>query len=49
MALLGRVHSPRYLDFLQGAWREWIALDPANAELDVLPSVSGRCGVSAMT
>ena len=39
MALLGRVHSPRYLDFLQGAWREWIALDPANAELDVLPSV----------
>ena len=39
MVLLGRVHSPRYLDFLQGAWREWIALDPANAELDVLPSV----------
>ena len=31
--------AQRHLDFLQGAWREWIALDPANAELDVLPSV----------
>ena len=48
MVLLGRVHSPRYLDFLQGAWREWIALDPANAELDVLPSV-WPVRVSAMT
>jgi acetoin utilization deacetylase AcuC-like enzyme len=36
---LERVHSARYLDFLQDAWSEWIALDPANAALDVLPSV----------
>ena len=38
-ALLRRVHAPRYLDFLAGAWSEWVALDAANAELDVLPSV----------
>jgi acetoin utilization deacetylase AcuC-like enzyme len=38
-ALLRRVHAPRYLDFLAGAWEEWVALDAANAELDVLPSV----------
>jgi acetoin utilization deacetylase AcuC-like enzyme len=36
---LERIHSPPYLDFLAGAWDEWIALAPANAELDVLPSV----------
>ncbi len=36
---LERVHSARYLDFLQGAWDAWIALDPANAATDVLPSV----------
>lgn len=39
LAQLERVHSPRYLDFLQRAWDEWVALDPANAQLDVLPSV----------
>jgi acetoin utilization deacetylase AcuC-like enzyme len=33
------VHSPRYVDFLTHAWQEWVALDPANADLDVLPSV----------
>jgi acetoin utilization deacetylase AcuC-like enzyme len=38
-SLLERVHSPRYLDFLKGAWTEWIALDPSNAELDAIPSV----------
>ncbi len=38
-ATLRRVHSARYLDFLQGAWDEWVALDPANAERDALPSV----------
>lgn len=37
-AALERVHAPRYLDFLQGAWDEWVALDPANAALDALPS-----------
>ena len=34
-----RVHSPRYLQFLEGAWDEWVALDPANAGKDALPSV----------
>jgi acetoin utilization deacetylase AcuC-like enzyme len=36
---LERIHSPRYLDFLAHAWDEWVALDPANAQLDALPSV----------
>lgn len=39
MALVHRVHQPRYVDFLAGAWDEWLALDPANAEVDILPSV----------
>jgi acetoin utilization deacetylase AcuC-like enzyme len=37
-AALERVHAKRYLDFLAGAWDEWVALDPANAQLDALPS-----------
>jgi acetoin utilization deacetylase AcuC-like enzyme len=37
--LLQRLHAPRYLRFLAGAWDEWVALDPANAALDALPSV----------
>jgi acetoin utilization deacetylase AcuC-like enzyme len=37
--LLRRIHAPRYLDFLAGAWDQWVALDPANAALDALPSV----------
>ena len=37
-AVIARVHSPRYLDFLRGAWDEWVALDPANAERDAFPS-----------
>ncbi len=36
---LAAVHTPAYLDFLAHAWDEWIAIDPANAELDALPSV----------
>ncbi len=28
----------RYLDFLSDAWDEWVALDPANAARDALPS-----------
>lgn len=39
MSLLRRVHTPRYLDFLAGAWAEWVAMDPAHAALDLLPSV----------
>jgi acetoin utilization deacetylase AcuC-like enzyme len=38
-ALLQRIHSPRYLQFLQTAWHQWLALDPANAALDAIPSV----------
>ncbi len=38
-ALLQRIHSPRYLQFLQTAWQQWIALDPANVALDAIPSV----------
>jgi acetoin utilization deacetylase AcuC-like enzyme len=34
-----RVHAPRYLDFLERAWQDWVALDPSNAEFDALPSV----------
>ena len=38
-AVLERVHSPRYLRFLATAWDQWLALDPANAGKDILPSV----------
>jgi len=37
-AAIARVHAPRYLDFLSHAWDEWVALDPANAGRDALPS-----------
>ena len=37
-AAIARIHSQRYLDFLAGAWEEWVALDPANAGRDALPS-----------
>jgi acetoin utilization deacetylase AcuC-like enzyme len=33
-----RVHSQRYVDFLTGAWDEWVALDPSNAQRDAIPS-----------
>lgn len=33
-----RVHAQRYVDFLTGAWDEWVALDPANAQRDAFPS-----------
>jgi acetoin utilization deacetylase AcuC-like enzyme len=36
--VLARIHAPRYLDFLAGAWKEWVALDPANAQRDAFPS-----------
>lgn len=40
MAVVGKIHTQPYLDFLAGAWDEWVALDPANAEVDVLPSIA---------
>ncbi len=36
--VIRRIHSPRYVDFLEGAWAEWIALDPSNTGRDALPS-----------
>jgi acetoin utilization deacetylase AcuC-like enzyme len=36
---IARVHDPRYTTFLAGAWDEWVAMDPANAQRDALPSV----------
>ena len=37
--VLAQVHTPRYLTFLQSAWSQWLALDPANAERQPFPSV----------
>lgn len=37
-AVLGRVHAQRYLEFLRGAWDEWVALNADNAQRDALPS-----------
>lgn len=37
--VVSRVHDADYLAFLASAWRDWIALDPANADADILPSV----------
>ena len=36
---LARIHAPRYLDFIEHAWDEWVALDPTHAQQDALPSV----------
>lgn len=38
-AALARLHTPRYLNFIEHAWDEWVAIDPANAAQDALPSV----------
>ncbi len=38
-SVLPQVHTPRYLAFLQTAWADWVALDPANAALQPFPSV----------
>lgn len=38
-ALLPRVHAPRYLAFLEGAWSEWCALAAGNAQAQPFPSV----------
>ena len=39
MAVVQSIHTQPYLDFLASAWDEWVALDPANAAVDVLPSI----------
>jgi len=37
--LLAQIHTPRYLSFLESAWAQWIALDPANATVQPFPSI----------
>ena len=37
--LLAAVHAARYLAFLESAWAQWLALDPANASRQPFPSV----------
>ncbi len=39
MPFARQVHSSRYLDFLQTAWSQWLALDPANSSVQPFPSV----------
>ena len=39
LSLIQRIHAPHYVEFLRTAWRDWIALSSANAEVDILPSV----------
>ena len=39
MALVRRIHHPDYIDFLAEVWDQWLALDPSNAGVDVLPSI----------
>lgn len=36
--IVEKVHAVRYLDFLRGAWDEWVALAPQNESYDALPS-----------
>ena len=36
---LERVHTPRYLHFLRGAWNQWLALDARNAARAPVPAV----------
>ena len=38
-AILSLVHSNRYLNFLENAWQDWLALSPGNANLQPFPSV----------
>ena len=38
-SVLAQVHTPRYLAFLQSAWGQWLASDPANATRQPFPSV----------
>ena len=38
-AVLGQVHTARYLAFLESAWVQWVALDAGNAVRQPFPSV----------
>ncbi len=39
LEVLPLVHTQRYLTFIESAWDQWLALDPANAERQPFPSV----------
>jgi acetoin utilization deacetylase AcuC-like enzyme len=39
MPVLGAIHTPRYLNFLQTAWAQWLSIDSANASQQPFPSV----------
>ena len=36
--LLHKVHSAKYLNFIETAWQQWLALDPENASVQPFPS-----------
>ena len=36
---LARVHAERYLNFLESAWDQWLALSPDNTQEQPFPSV----------
>jgi acetoin utilization deacetylase AcuC-like enzyme len=38
-AYLTQIHTQRYLDFLETAWAQWVAVDPSNAGAQPFPSV----------
>ena len=38
-SVLAGIHDAGYLKFLQHAWDDWVAMDPANKDHDALPSV----------
>ena len=50
-AALESVHSPRYLQFLETAWSQWVAIDPANGAVEVSSGgiLTLAAGVSAAT
>ena len=39
LMVLAQVHTARYLAFLEGAWADWLALEPGNADHQPFPSV----------
>ena len=37
--VLARIHAPDYLEFLQHAWAQWLAINPGNASVQPFPSI----------
>jgi len=38
-SVLARIHSADYLEFLEQAWAQWLAIDPGNALVQPFPSI----------